>query len=205
MHAHSCPTPRTVACQAPLSMEFPRQEYWSRSAISYLQGIFLTWGSNLCLSRLLHYRQILNHWATCDSWGHRVGHDWATELNWTEPRGKPKGIFKWFLCFQNISSTEVHSQLLSQSPLNQITQVTMQPWWGLKRDCLCLTLWDQNYSDNFYTNSTAIANIIYCQQPWVIIAIKTYILISQIEETTVFHLELKDSISERYWNLLFFK
>ena len=22
-------TPRTVACQAPLSMEFPRQEYWS--------------------------------------------------------------------------------------------------------------------------------------------------------------------------------
>ena len=21
----------------------------------------------------------------CDSWGHRVGHDWATELNWTEP------------------------------------------------------------------------------------------------------------------------
>ena len=20
----------------------------------------------------------------CDSWGHRVGHDWATELNWTE-------------------------------------------------------------------------------------------------------------------------
>ena len=28
----SCPTletPRTVACQAPLSMEFSRQEYWS--------------------------------------------------------------------------------------------------------------------------------------------------------------------------------
>ena len=22
--------------------------------------------------------------ACCDSWGHRVGHDWATELNWTE-------------------------------------------------------------------------------------------------------------------------
>jgi len=21
--------------------------------------------------------------ACCDSWGHRVGHDWATELNWT--------------------------------------------------------------------------------------------------------------------------
>ena len=23
--------------------------------------------------------------ACCDSWGCRVGHDWATELNWTEP------------------------------------------------------------------------------------------------------------------------
>ena len=22
--------------------------------------------------------------ACCDSWGHRVGHDWETELNWTE-------------------------------------------------------------------------------------------------------------------------
>ena len=22
--------------------------------------------------------------ACCDSWGHRVGHDWVTELNWTE-------------------------------------------------------------------------------------------------------------------------
>ena len=30
--AHSCPTlcdPWTIACQAPLSMEFSRQEYWS--------------------------------------------------------------------------------------------------------------------------------------------------------------------------------
>ena len=33
MHAQSCLTlcdPWTVACQAPLSMEFSRQEYWSR-------------------------------------------------------------------------------------------------------------------------------------------------------------------------------
>ena len=26
--------------------------------------------------------------ACCDSWGHRVGHDWATELNWTENTGE---------------------------------------------------------------------------------------------------------------------
>ena len=38
-------TPWTVACQAPLSMEFSRQEYWSRLSF-LLQGIFLTQGSN---------------------------------------------------------------------------------------------------------------------------------------------------------------
>ena len=41
----------TVACQAPLSMEFPSQQYW-RECPALLQGIFLTQGSNphhLCL------------------------------------------------------------------------------------------------------------------------------------------------------------
>ena len=48
--------PWTVAYQALLSMGFPRQEYWSGGAISFLQGIFLTQGSNMCL---LHCRWIL--------------------------------------------------------------------------------------------------------------------------------------------------
>ena len=43
--------PWTVACQAPLSMEFSRQEYYF-----LLQRIFPTQGSNL---GLLHCRQIL--------------------------------------------------------------------------------------------------------------------------------------------------
>ena len=47
-------TPWTVAHQAPLSMGFSRQEYWS----GFLQGIFLTQGSN---PGLLHCRQILYH------------------------------------------------------------------------------------------------------------------------------------------------
>ena len=38
-------TPWTVAHQAPLSMEFSRQEYW-RGCHSFLQGIFLTQGLN---------------------------------------------------------------------------------------------------------------------------------------------------------------
>ena len=40
----------TIACQAPLSMGFSRQEYWS-GCHSLLQGIFLTLG-------LWHCRQI---------------------------------------------------------------------------------------------------------------------------------------------------
>ena len=47
----------TVACQAPLSMEFSRQEYWLGSH-ALLQGIFLMQGSNLGLP---NYRQILYH------------------------------------------------------------------------------------------------------------------------------------------------
>ena len=36
----------TVAHQAPLSMGFPRQEYWSRLPFSFLQELFLTQGLN---------------------------------------------------------------------------------------------------------------------------------------------------------------
>ena len=52
--------PWTVACQAPLSMEFSRQEYWSAQPFPYslLQGIFPAQGSN---PSLLQCRQILYH------------------------------------------------------------------------------------------------------------------------------------------------
>ena len=50
-------TPWTVAHQAPLSMEFSRQEYQS-GCLFLLQGIFLTQGSN---PDLLHCRWILYH------------------------------------------------------------------------------------------------------------------------------------------------
>ena len=45
-------TPWTVARQAPLSIGFPRQEYWS-IPVFLLQGIFLTQGLNL---HLLHWQ-----------------------------------------------------------------------------------------------------------------------------------------------------
>ena len=56
--------PWTIACQAPLSMEFSHQEYWSELLL-FLQRIFPTQGSNLCL---LHYEQIPYHWATRETW-----------------------------------------------------------------------------------------------------------------------------------------
>ena len=49
-------TPWTVTHQAPLSIEFSRQEYWNGFQYSLLQGLFPTQGSNRVL---LHCRQIL--------------------------------------------------------------------------------------------------------------------------------------------------
>ena len=53
----------TVARQAPLSMGFSRQEYWS-GCHALFQGIFLTQGSNQHLLCLLHCKQLLYCWAT---------------------------------------------------------------------------------------------------------------------------------------------
>ena len=50
--AKSCPT---VACQAPLSLGFSREECWSGLSFPS-QGIFLTQESNLCPLHLLHWQ-----------------------------------------------------------------------------------------------------------------------------------------------------
>ena len=49
-------TPWTVACQVPLSMGFPRQEYWSELPFSNLQRIFTTQRLNPRLLYLLHWQ-----------------------------------------------------------------------------------------------------------------------------------------------------
>ena len=56
-HVQLFVTPWTVVCQAPLSMEFSRQEYWSGLPFPSL-GIFLIQESN---PGLLHCRQNLYH------------------------------------------------------------------------------------------------------------------------------------------------
>ena len=60
-----------VAHQAPLPMEFSRQEHWSGLPF-YSQGIFLTQGLN---THLPHCRQILYHEATKEAL-------WMLEANW---------------------------------------------------------------------------------------------------------------------------
>ena len=68
-HAQLFVTPWTVAQQAPLSMEFSRQEYWS-GCIFFFRRIFPTQGSNL---GLLNCRQILyylSHQGRPEVWFH---------------------------------------------------------------------------------------------------------------------------------------
>ena len=66
----------TVACQAPLSMWFPREEYWSLLPCSSA-GIFLIQGWNPCLLSLLIWQVgSLPVAPPGKPW------DWATELNW---------------------------------------------------------------------------------------------------------------------------
>ena len=54
-----------IACQAPISLGFPRQEYWSGLPFPSL-GVFLTQGSNLKLLCPLLGRQILYRCAICE-------------------------------------------------------------------------------------------------------------------------------------------
>ena len=48
-------TPCTVACQAPLPMEFSRQQHWG-GLLPPTPGIFPTQGSNPCLLHLPHWQ-----------------------------------------------------------------------------------------------------------------------------------------------------
>ena len=66
-------TPWTVACQASLSWEFSRQEYWSRLPFPMLE-IFPTQGFNPQLLHLLHWRQIRYLWATWETQSLWIGY-----------------------------------------------------------------------------------------------------------------------------------
>ena len=67
-HVRLCTTLWTTACQAPLSVGFSRQEYWS-GLLCPPPAIFSTLGSNPCL---LHCRKTLYHWATREAPGNNL-------------------------------------------------------------------------------------------------------------------------------------
>ena len=65
-------TPWTVARQTTLSLEFPRQDYWSQYCHFLLQGLFWTQGSNLPLLHLLQWQKdsLPLHHLGSPSWSH---------------------------------------------------------------------------------------------------------------------------------------
>ena len=105
--AKSCLTlcnPQTVAHQAPLSMGFPRQEYWSGWPLPS-QGVLPTQGSSPCL---LLGRQILYHWATWEaspSWHHLFLSSYdAFLINRGKPKQKAKSQKEEVFCFYCVLS-----------------------------------------------------------------------------------------------------
>ena len=59
--SNSSRPPWTFDCQAPLSMEFPKQEHWSGLPFPFL-GDLPNLGSN---PHLLNWHMVSYHWATC--------------------------------------------------------------------------------------------------------------------------------------------
>ena len=82
--AKLCPTlatPWTVAHQAPLSMGFPRQEYWNGLPFPYPGNLLLPGIEPAFPASVLHCRWILYLWATGEALDMAIGHD----KNWLEP------------------------------------------------------------------------------------------------------------------------
>ena len=128
-HVRLYVTPWTVACQAPLSVGFSRQEYKNLSCHALLQGIFPTQGSNPCLLRLLHWqagsltlvppgkplsgqlsvrsvKSIDHHWAVLLTWPHSPENQPA--LWWCiDYRGRSEDLYlQHALLFQLLPSME---------------------------------------------------------------------------------------------------
>ena len=105
-------TPWTIACEATMSMEFPRQEYWSGLPFPS-QEIFPTQGLNL---GLLHWRQILYHLI-------QQGSPRSIEETWYNLVFVKKGTIK---CL-SLSSVQFNCSVISNSLRPHESQHTRPP------------------------------------------------------------------------------
>ena len=76
IHVQLFATPWTVACQAPLSLGFPRQEYWSRLPFPS-PGDFPTQGR---VPESLLSPTLAGKFFTTESPGKPVVHTWSTDF-----------------------------------------------------------------------------------------------------------------------------
>ena len=92
-HVWLLATPWTRACQAPLTMGFSRQAYWS-GLPSPPPGIFLTQGLTPSLLHLLHCRWIFYRWATREVPGllSQKGYILLSQTYWAF---KENSLFPW--------------------------------------------------------------------------------------------------------------
>ena len=77
-------TPWTIACQAPLSVEFSRQEYWSGLPFP-TSRILPDSGSNLSLLNLLHWQGVLY---SCAAWESLFNSKPSLDCRGTYPLGR---------------------------------------------------------------------------------------------------------------------
>ena len=116
--SNSFAIPWTVACQAPLSMGFPRQEYWS--------GLPFPSPGVLPDPGLLHCRRILCHWATRVVPGRSVLDKWS--FSFSLLLGKLKFQEEGFTCDTGRARCLPDSQLwCSICPLHPSSMAPLPP------------------------------------------------------------------------------
>ena len=126
----------TVAYQAPLPMEFFRQQYWSRLPFSYASRSSQPRDRN-CVSCIFCIgRKILYHWATRE----------APILGWIldkRPRSKSNiTVSKNLLCRTALFSTIISLCYTSaMSDINTILYISLSISWGQNYILFILYLW----------------------------------------------------------------